>query len=262
MGAKELKIGAKCPCWAPVTTQGAGVLPTYGTGVVASKLSKVVETINLAEGQAYFDDDLDEEVSEFRSIGLAVDTKGYEDTVLEAMYGSVVTDGVLEDGVTDAPPLGGFAFYQTLVEAGVYSYRAYHYPLVRAKLTGDTMDTKGASINIAGTTTNFKGYKCNSGKWRRRKRFATEADAELWAKNAVSVAVAYEVYIAVSGTGTVTPNGLKMVATGDDLDITIGGTCSQLYDNGVDVKASIAGGVYTLTNVIAAHKIVVVYTPD
>lgn len=260
MGTKETKIGAACPCWAPVVSQGAGVLPTYGTGVVSSKLSKVVEAVNLAEGQAYYDNELDEDISEFRSVGLAVDTKGYEDSVLSAMYGSVITDGVLEDGISDAPPLGGFAFYQTLVEDGVHSYRAYHYPLVRAKLSGDSFDTKGAAINITGTTTNFTGYKCNSGKWRRRKRFTAEADAELWAKNAVGVAVAYEVNIIVTGAGTVTPRGLKMVATGGNLAITIGGTCTALYDNGTDVKASIVAGVYTLTNVTAAHNIAVVYT--
>ena len=209
MGAKELVYGALHPCWAPVTAQPINALPTYGTGVVGTKLAKVVETINFAEGEAYFDDELDEEISEFRSLNLNVDTKGYEDAVLSSMYGSVITDGVLEDGDGDNPPYGGFAYYRKIRDDGVTSFRAYHYPLLRAKLVGDTVDTKGSSINLSGTTTNFIGKKAKNGKWRRRKRFTTEADAILWAENAVGVAVAYEVNIIVSGTGTVTPRGLK-----------------------------------------------------
>jgi hypothetical protein len=259
MAAKELKYGAKYPCWAPITTEGAGVLPTYGTGIVMSELSKVVEAINFAEAEAYYDDTLSEEISEFRSGTATVDHKGMEDTTLELVYGSKITGGVLEDAATDNPGLGGFAFYTKIRDGGVTSYRTVHYPKVKAKITGETYDTKGSAITLAGGQTTFTIFQADNGVWRRRKRYTTEADAELWVKNAVGVAVAYEVNIATSGTINVSPLGSKMVATGGNLAIAVG-VPTAVYDNGVDVTSSVAAQTYTLTNVLANHNIVVIKT--
>lgn len=259
MAAKELKYGARLPCWAPITTEGAGVLPTYGTGSVISELAKVTEVINWATGEAYYDDELSEEISEFRSGTATVDHKGMEDTALEAIYGSTITDGVLEDGATDSPGYGGFAFYYSILDGGVTSYRGVHYPKLKAKLSGETYDTKGNAITLAGGQTIFTVFQADNGIWRRRKRFTTAADAELWAKAAVGVVTAFEVNISVSGTGTVSPIGAKMVATGGTLAITVGAP-TKVYDNGIDVTASVADLKYTLTNVLADHDIAVVYT--
>lgn len=259
MGAKELKYGAKYPCWGPITAQADDALPTYGTGVVMSALSKVAETLNFAEGESYFDDELSEQVSEFRSGGLTVDHKGMEDAVLSQVYGSAITDGVLEDGGADNPPLGGFAFYTKIREAGITSFRGIHYPVVQAKIAGETYDTKGSAITLAGAQTAFTVYQAKTGKWRRRKRFNTEADAKLWAESCVGVTAAHLVEISVSGSGAASPVGNKMVAAGGDLAVAVG-SATKVYDNGADVTASVVGGVYTLEDVAAAHKIAVIFT--
>lgn len=259
MQAKELKYGAKHPCWGPITEQTEGALPTYGTGMVMSELSKVAETLNFAEGEIYFDDELSEQVSEFRSGGLAVDHKGMEDSVLSQVYGSAINDGVLEDGGADNPPLGGFAFYTKIREAGVTSFRGIHYPVVQAKIAGETYDTKGNAITLAGAQTVFTVYQAKTGKWRRRKRFTTEADAKLWVESCVGVAAAHLIEISVSGTGTVIPIGNKMVKGGEDLEISVG-SATKVYDDGEDVTLSVTGGKYTLTDVSAPHKIAVIFT--
>jgi hypothetical protein len=259
MAAKELKYGAKHPCWAPIVTQPENALPTYGTGLVMSELSKVAETLNFAEGEIYFDDELSEQVSEFRSGGLTVDHKGMEDATLEQIYGSQINDGVLEDGGADNPPLGGFAFYTKIREAGVTSFRGIHYPVVQARIAGETYDTKGNAITLAGGQTVFIVYQSKTGKWRRRKRFATEADAKLWVEAQVGVTEAHLIEITISGAGEVIPSGNIMVADGEDLEINVG-TATKVYDDGVDVTASVVGGKYTLTNVLAAHKIAVIFT--
>ena len=64
---------------------------------------------------------------------------------------------------------------------------------------------------------------------------------------------------AQAGTEGVSPAGTIMVADGEDLELTITGTATALYDNGTDSVGSVSGGKYTLDNVTADHKIAVIF---
>ena len=73
----------------------------------------------------------------------------------------------------------------------------------------------------------------------------------------------HAVNVQVNGAGTTgeaaTPVGVTYVAAAGSFELTITGTATALYDNGVDLVASIAGAASTLTNVPAAHEIAVIF---
>ena len=71
--------GAKYPCFAPIATEPEGSLPTYGAGAYIGKLNLANLTVTLASGEAWGDDELAEQISEFASGSLAMETLDMED---------------------------------------------------------------------------------------------------------------------------------------------------------------------------------------
>ncbi len=256
---KELKYGAKYPCMALIASEPENALPVYSPGFVASELVSVGETLNMAEGEFYADDALSESRSEFTSADLVFENKGFDDDTLSKVYGVEVVDGELDDRYDDNAPYIGFAFYRKLMDKNKTYYQGVYYPKCKAIPTGETSNTRGSGITFSGKSTTLRVYKCESGSWRRRKKFDTEAAAKGWVEAKINKAVYYEVLITVSGDGEVSPTGYHMVAQGANLAINIGGTPTKVYDNGDDVTVSVSDGVYTITAAAENHNIAVIY---
>lgn len=51
---------------------------------------------------------------------------------------------------------------------------------MNAILGNDSAATKGSSITFGTSTTTFTVFRCNSGAWRIRKEFSSEADVIAW----------------------------------------------------------------------------------
>lgn len=253
------KFGAKYPCFAPFASEPENAHPTYGTGVRIGKLVAANLTVNLASGELYADDELSEQLSEFASGTLPMETDDILDNVAGVVYGAAVAGQKVTYNKGNTPPYGGLAYYKSLLRNGIPYFQGYYYPKVRAALGNDNAQTRGNSITFATTTTNFTVFTDNLGDWRITETFTTEAAARAWVEAQLGMTTAYEITIAKSGAGTVTPLGTLYVETGGNLSITITGTATALYDNGEDETASISSGVYALSNITADHEIVVVF---
>ena len=79
--------GIKHPVFAPITGRPAGAKPTYGTGILVAKATKVDITINTAEGKLYADDSLAEYDSKFQSATIAA---GVDDLTLNKQAVSLI----------------------------------------------------------------------------------------------------------------------------------------------------------------------------
>lgn len=161
-------FGAKYPCFCP---EGAE------TGVVIGKLVSANLTIQMASGELAADDAIDEQLSEFVSGTVAMETNDMEDDAASVVYGSTVTDGVLIDNTSDNAPRGVLAYYKTLMRNSKKYYRTYVYPRAKAALGNDNAQTKGSNINFQTTATSFTVFADDNGDWRRRKVFDKEEDA-------------------------------------------------------------------------------------
>ena len=171
-------FGANCPCF-----KGAAAT----AGVVLGKLVSANLTVNLASGELYADDGLAENVSEFSSGSLAMETDDLEDDKAKEIYGCDVTDGLATYNKDDAAPIGKLAYYKTLMRNGVRKYKGYYYPKVKAALGNDNAQTKGSSITFQTTTTTFTVYADDNGDWRQTKEFDTPSAADTWVKTQCSV---------------------------------------------------------------------------
>ena len=256
------KIGVKYPCFAPIATEPSGALPTYGTGMNIGEAVSANLTINMASGELYADDNLQEQFSEFSSGSIALETTDMTDAQIVHVYNASLDGGKLKYNKGDTPPLGCLAYYKTSMTNGVKKYIGYFYPKVRASLGNDSAQTKGNSITFQTTTSALTIFACNSGDWRITEQFDTEAAAKAWVETMTSAGEWHKIIVSINGadeTENVNPLGVHYVADGDNFAIGITGTASKLYDNGVESGASIVGGVYGITSVAADHDIVVIF---
>lgn len=182
------QFGAKCPMFAPFQTEPEGALPKYGELVTMGSLVKADLTVNMASGELYADDMLKEQLSEFASGVIALETDDMTANVAQIVYGA--TAGIGESGELlfnkdDTPPYGGFGFYKTLMRNGEKIYKGYFFPKVRAALGNDSAATRGNSITFGTTPTTLTVFACNTGDWRVNKEFvgvSAEASALAWVK--------------------------------------------------------------------------------
>lgn len=170
-------FGAKYINFAPVKSEPAGALPAYDAKVEIGKLVKADLTVNIATGELYANNMLAEKADEFISGTLAVEVDDMEKETEAAVYGSVFSEGELVDNSADVVPYGGLAYYKTLRRNGAPVYEAYYYPKVKAILSTDSAATKGSSITFTTKPISFTIYEPDTGDWRYRKEFPTEAEA-------------------------------------------------------------------------------------
>lgn len=251
------EFGAKYPCFKRDDAT---------SGVVLGKLVSANLTVNLASGEIYADDALDEQLSEFASGSLAMETNDLTDANATEIYGCEVDDGEVIYNVGDTAPSGGLAYYKSLMRNKVKYFKAIFHPCARAALGNDNSQTKGSSITFAASQTTFTIKADENGDWRKTKTFDNEAAAKAWINNKCGISTNYEINIASQAAGTgesVSPLGTRYVAAGGSLEIAIEGyaNVTAAYDNGVDITSTITGGsgAYNLTNVQADHDIVIIF---
>lgn len=255
-------IGLAYPAWAKINSESASALPVYASGITLGSAVKADLTITNATGQLYADNQLVEDVSEFASAAIAVETDNLSLTTQAAIFGATMVNDELGFGAEDVAPFGGFGYYQVLMVNGQKKYRAFFYPKVKAKCESETAATKGNSITFGTAPITMTVVKPKFGKWRYVKDLATESAAKAYVDTKLSVAAWHEISVQVNGADTgegAAPAGVTMVAAGDSFELVITGSATALYDNGIDSVSSIAGGKYTLSNVSADHNIAVIF---
>lgn len=173
------KIGTGHLAFAPYESAGnATTAPTYATGVALSKLASANLTLSYAEGEYYADDEVAEEAREFLRGDLETEIDRLEPDKAVVVFGSTYNEETgLVDKTSDNAPFGGLAYYQTLMQDGVKSYRVRHYLKARGVLNTDNSTSKGSSITFAGENLSFRVYPAENGEWRITKYFDTLAEA-------------------------------------------------------------------------------------
>jgi hypothetical protein len=150
-------------------------------GIVIGKLVAANLTVTPASGELYADDVLAEEVTEFASGSIAMETDDLTADNAAALYGATLSDdGTLTYKAGDAAPLGELAYYQVLMRNKIKFYRGLYYPQARAALGNSNAQTKGNSITFQTTSTTFTIFAADDGSWHSTKEFGSEAEARAW----------------------------------------------------------------------------------
>ena len=175
-------FGAKYIKFAPFQTEPEDVLPTYEEAVELGALVKADLTVNLASGEIWANNALNEKLEEFGSGTLAVEVSDMTDEIESKVFGSAfdAENKELVDNTGDTIPYGGLGYLKTLIRNGKKVHQACFYPKVKAAAGNDTANTKSSSITLASKPLSFTIHEPNTGDWRYRKTFDKEADAKAY----------------------------------------------------------------------------------
>ncbi len=177
------QFGAKYPCFAPFAAtdaEPANALPKYGKMVTVGRLVAANLTVNLATGELFADDALTEQVSEFASGNIAMETDDMLDDVASVVYGATAVEKKVTYNKGDTPPYGGLGYYKVLMRDGKKLFKGYYYPKVRAAIGNDNAQTRGNSITFGTANTAFTVFAANNGAWRITEIIETEDAAKTW----------------------------------------------------------------------------------
>lgn len=149
-------------------------------GVVLGKLIAADLTVNLASGDVYADDALAEQLSEFASGSISMETDDMLDSAAEEVYGCKVSEKEVTYNKDDTAPMGALAYYKRIMRDGVKQYKGYYYPSVRAALGNDSAKTRGSNITFTTTSTTFTVFPDGNGDWRKTIICDTVEEVKEW----------------------------------------------------------------------------------
>lgn len=172
------EFGANYPCFKP---------DGKDEGVVLGKLVSANLTVNLASGEIYADDGMAEQLSEFASGTIAMETDDLEDEKASKVYGCKVNDGEVTYNKGDTAPRGCLGYYKVLMRNGVKYFKGYFYNRVRAALGNDNAQTRGNSITFNPVATTFTVFADDNGDWRKTHTFDKVADVRKWIDELCSI---------------------------------------------------------------------------
>lgn len=111
------KFGANYPCFKGKEKE---------KGVIIGKLVSANLTVNMASGELYADDALAEQISEFSSGTIAMETDDMDAAVAAEIYGCTVSeDNTVTYKAGDNAPTGSLGYYKVLMRKGVKAYEGY-----------------------------------------------------------------------------------------------------------------------------------------
>jgi hypothetical protein len=179
-------IGLKHPVFAPVSTEPAGSLPTYGSGLVVGKAMEANVSIEHQSAMLYADDEIAESDRGFLSGTI---TLGVDDLINEAviaMLGSqaktIESVDVIRDAALYEPSYGGFGYYRVRKKNGVRLIRAFWYYKTKWVQPSEDAKTKAGAIEwqTPSITGDIFTVADSDETWRDKADFTTEADAIAW----------------------------------------------------------------------------------
>jgi phi13 family phage major tail protein len=168
---------------------------TYDTGLVMSKAIKADLSIEINEGKLYADDQIVENIKEFKSGKLTLngDHISYETLALVlghtlATIGATQNKELIAKGEDDGAFVG-VGFYATTINGGNRKYRAIWLTKVKFGIPNESLETKGDAINFQTPTIEGTILTDVSGVWKTEATFATEAEAKAYLDNLANITV-------------------------------------------------------------------------
>lgn len=186
MGLKQVKvpIGMRSSYFAKIKTEPAASHPTYDTPIDMGAAVKGYVTITTASSEVYGDDIALIRTENFVSAQADVETTKNDLELNAALFGHTYSESDGEiSAADDTAPAGAYAFIEPIMDkTKKITYRATFLfkvqPLQNSEKT--EADTKKNDFNPKMNSVSFFVMPDNTGNWRNRKEFETEAAAEAY----------------------------------------------------------------------------------
>ena len=179
-------VGLKHPVFSPISSEPAGSVPVYGTGLIVGYALEANITIKHSDAKLYADDDVRESDNSFLSgtVTLGIDDLNKEAVI--AMLGSqekTVDDlSVVRDAALYVSTPGGFGYYRVRKKTGVRYIRAFWYYKTQWAMPSESAKTKGETVEWQTPSVEGDIFTIDDADntWRDTYDATTEADAVAW----------------------------------------------------------------------------------
>lgn len=258
----KMPVGMLRSFWAPIASEPDNALPTYGNVEEMGAARTGTLAVTTAVADIYGDDVNLVHFEEFISYQFTGETTMDDLEINAKLYGHNYAAGVSVSGAADTAPYGGYGFVEPILKTDKsLVYRATFLPKLSANASGEAMNaaTRQTSVEARGNTVTYTGYAAKNGAWRQQQDFASEQAAVTWLMGLYGAVTTWTVATVVVGDGSVSPAGSASYTAGSGVTLTFSEAPSALYDNGVDVTASLSGTAYTIAAIAADHQIVAIF---
>lgn len=174
-----MKYGAKGAKWAPMVSEGTeSTKPAYGETLEFDGLNEFDETLNMATGSAYGDNQEKIYISEFSNGEGTVKAVYIPIELSQAILGTQGNDKGSTYRIDDNNALGAYGFYRTLMDSKKNKfYEVNFYPKVQGSVEGSSSKSKEDGVTLEYDAIKFRILACNRGDYKIDQRFDKEADA-------------------------------------------------------------------------------------
>lgn len=185
IGANTVKVplGMRRSWYYPITSEPDKAKPIYGEKLDMGAAVKGYLSITTASGEIPGDDITQVSIEKFVSGQLDAETTLSDLKINAAIYGHTFSE---EDGEVstsdDVSPNGGYAFIEPIMlKDKTVVYRATCLRKVSAMASSEKQEAdtkKSGELSFKNNVVSYKVMEDNTGTWRSRKEFASQAEAE------------------------------------------------------------------------------------
>lgn len=257
-------LGMRKSYFAVISSEPESGHPIYGPVLDMGAAVKGYLSVTTASGNIPGDDKILLYEEKFVSAQLDAETTKSDLELNAQVYGHSYSEGLETSGKDDSAPHGGYGFIEPiLLSTKQVIYRATFLYKVSAMQSSEKTeaDTRKNDFNPKMNAVSFFCLEDNTGNWRDRQEFATEAAADAWIKARFGSKAAFALHIQHIGQGSSAPGaGTVYVTSGENQVVEFPTPPTKLYDNAEDVTASIQSGKYTISAIAADHALVAVWS--
>lgn len=188
-------IGLRNIYFNKIKSEAENAAPTYETagGGRLGALVSANMTLTYADGEAYADDKLEDEIHDFVNGLLETELFDLSEEKYAMLFGATEgAEGELSESGSDVAVMGGLGYARTIRRKvdGVMKtmWKGYFYTKVQPrKPTSENATTKQGSVTHNYDGISFRIFEANDGYYRHIKTFATEAEYETWIKKKLGI---------------------------------------------------------------------------
>lgn len=182
----KVPLGMRKSYFAPFAAEPDDAPPTYETPIDMGAAVKGYLSVTTASGNIPGDDRILHYDEKFVSAQLDAETTKSDLELNATVYGHKYTAGLETSSKDDSAPYGGYGFIEPiLLKNKKVMYRATFLYKVTAMQSSEKTeaDTRKNDFNPKMNAVSFFVLEDNTGAWRDRKEFDTEAAADAWIKS-------------------------------------------------------------------------------
>ena len=178
----KVPLGMRRSWYYPITDEPANKKPVYGEKLDMGAAVKGYLSVTTASGEIPGDDVTQLSVEKFVSAQLDAETTMSDLEINAKIYGHKYNDGEEASTSDDVSPNGGYAFIEPIMmKDKTVVFRATCLLKVSAMASSEKQEAdtkKTGELSFKNNVVSYKVMEDNTGTWRLRKEFETQAAAE------------------------------------------------------------------------------------